>query len=262
VYLQYRRAKGDDRPDRAVIEESEAKMDRVRGRGVFLATGHGANSWDLDPALDREVRTLYEDAKVCIRAELPSSFPATLPAAVPVVTRSHDRDDYILHPPTGEVLDMQSLDRIATLRAAQAGRYNVQIVVSDGLNAYALTDRGHLTPYLDELRRGLTAAHLRPAPEHIVVTTGRVRAGYRIGELLFAGRQAGDSAVVVHVIGERPGNGHHTFSAYVTKLRASVWSQSGVVDHNHTKVISNIADTALDPVLAAQQTVALSTLVS
>lgn len=262
VYLHYRRAKGDDRPERAVMQECEAKMARVRSRGVFLATGHGANAWDLDSTLDREVRTLYEDAKVCIRAELPPSFPSTLPPAVPVLTRSHDRNDYILHPPSGEVLNQQSLDRIVKLRAAQAGRYDVQIVVSDGLDAYALTDRGHLAPYLNELRRGLTAARLRPAPEHIIVTTGRVRAGYRIGELLFGGRPAGDSAVVVHVIGERPGNGHHTFSAYVTKLRTSVWSQGGVVDHNHTKVISNIADTALDPVLAAQQTVGLATLVS
>ena len=62
---------------------------------------------------------------------------------------------------------------------------------------------------------------------------------------------------MVHVIGERPGNGHHTFSAYVTRLPARVWATPGVVDHNHTKVISNIADTALDPVLAARQTVAL-----
>ncbi|MND02186.1 hypothetical protein D3C83_214730 [compost metagenome] len=43
----------------------------------------------------------------------------------------------------------------------------------------------------------------------------------------------------------------------MTKLPAHAWATPGVVDHNHTKVISNIADTALDPVLAAQQTVAL-----
>jgi hypothetical protein len=30
-----------------------------------------------------------------------------------------------------------------------------------------------------------------------------------------------------------------------------------MVDHNHTRLISNIADTALDPVLAARQTAAL-----
>ena len=63
----------------------------------------------------------------------------------------------------------------------------------------------------------------------------------------------------MHVIGERPGNGHHTFSAYVTRLPARIWSRAGIVDHNHTRVISNIADTALDPRIAAQQTVSLLT---
>jgi hypothetical protein len=147
--------------------------------------------------------------------------------------------------------------RIDALGDTQRGRYDVQIVVADGLNALALTDAGHLPPYLAELRRLLIAAGMRPAPEHVVVTHGRVRAGYRIGETLF-GRLAPDSAAaMVHVIGERPGNGHHTFSSYITTLPARVWATPGVVDHHHTKVISNIADTALDPALAARQTAAL-----
>jgi ethanolamine ammonia-lyase large subunit len=176
--------------------------------------------------------------------------------------------DYILHPPTGEMLSDASWRAVTALRDGRRGRFDVQIVVSDGLNAYALTDEGHLAPYLAELRRRLAAASLHPAPEHIVVTHGRVRAGYRIGEILFgapdrarggAGASASGSPgpCIVHVIGERPGNGHHTFSAYVTRVDASVWRQPGVVDHNHTRVISNIADTALPPALAAQQTVAL-----
>ena len=64
----------------------------------------------------------------------------------------------------------------------------------------------------------LSAAGFHPAPEHVVVTHGRVRAGYRIGETLFGGPDAPAPATVVHVIGERPGNGHHTFSVYVTTL--------------------------------------------
>ncbi len=257
VYRQYRRAKGDARPDEDILADADSAIARVRARGVFIATSHGAEIWDLDPALDRRVRELYEDSKICIRAELPADFAASLPDAVPVVTRSRDRSDYILHPPSGEVLDETSLSRAKRVGQAQAGRYDVGIVISDGLNAFALTDKGHLMPYLDELRRGLLAAGFKPAPEHFVVTTGRVRAGYRIGETLFGGLSAQDSAAIVHVIGERPGNGHHTFSAYVTRLHGRTWAQAGVVDHNHTKVISNIADTALDPVLAARQTVAL-----
>jgi ethanolamine ammonia-lyase large subunit len=240
-----------------VMKDAEDRMARACGRGVLIATGHGAKPSDLDPALDRQVRELYADAKTCLRAELPAGFASTLAAPVAVATRSRDRDDYILHPPTGETLNDLSLARIRQLRDAQGGQYDVQIVVADGLNALALTDRGHLAPYLDELRRGLVAKGLRPAPDHIVVTSGRVRTGYRIGETLFGGLAPTRAAAIVHVIGERPGNGHHTFSAYLTKVTASTWARAGVVDHSHTKVISNVADTALDPGLAARQTVAL-----
>jgi ethanolamine ammonia-lyase large subunit len=257
VFLQYRRADGDRRPDAEVLAEAAERMARVRRRGVFIAEGHGPHPWELAPDLDRQVRYLYEDAKQCIRAGLPPDFAATLAPAVSLVSRSRDRDDYILHPPAGEVVDDASLARLAQLRHDQAGRHDVQIVVSDGLDAYALTDEGHLAPYLDELRAGLVSAGFRPAPEHILVSRARVRAGYRIGERLFGALEPARPAAIVHVIGERPGNGHHTFSAYVTRLAAVAWAAAGLVDHNHTRVISNIADTALDPVLAARQTVAL-----
>ena len=259
VYLQYRRALRDERPDAAVFADADAILARVRGRGVFVASGHGARPSDMDPALDRQVRRLYEDAKVCIHAALPDGFRSTLSDAVPVATRSRDRDDYILHPPTGELLAEESAARLRTLRDAQRAAFDVQIVVADGLNALALTDDGHLAPYLEELRRRLSAAGLRAAPQHVLVVNGRVRAGYRIGETLFGGLEGSRQPALVHVIGERPGNGHHTFSAYVTRLPARVWARAGVVDHNHTKVISTIADTALDPRLAARQTVALLT---
>jgi ethanolamine ammonia-lyase large subunit len=254
VFVQYRKAKGDTRKDDEIRAEAQDRLDRVRSRGVFVAEGHGENAWDLDPKLDQQVRALYEDAKACIHAELPPGFEKTLASAVPVATQSKDRADYVLHPPTGELLSADSALRVDQLREAQGGRYDVQIVVSDGLDAYALTDEGHLAPYLEELRSRLEAAGAKVAPEHVVVTNGRVRAGYRIGEALFGKLPAGTAATVIHVIGERPGNGHHTFSAYVTKLDAAVWAAAGKADHNHTKVIANIADTALDPVTAARQT--------
>ena len=259
VYLQYRRAVRDARADAEILAEADATLARVRGRGVFVASGHGAEPSDMDPALERQVRRLYEDAKLCIHAALPPAFGSSLADAVPVATRSRDRDDYILHPPTGEALAEESAVRIGTLRDAQRGAFDVQIVIADGLNALALTDEGHLAPYLEELRRRLAGAGLKVAPQHVLVVNGRVRAGYRIGETLFGGVAAARQPAVVHVIGERPGNGHHTFSAYITRVPARVWARAGVVDHNHTRVISNIADTALAPRLAAQQTVGLLT---
>ena len=93
------------------------------------------------------------------------------------------------------------------------------------------------------------------APQTLVVQSGRVRAGYRIGEVLFGGR-AGRCAIV-HVVGERPGTGHHTFSAYVTVASGADWSQAGRIDHDRTRVVSGIAHTALAPIEAARQVAAL-----
>ena len=254
VYLAFRRARGDLRPDAAILAEGAATMAEVRARGVFLAEGHGDRPWELDPALDAEVRHLYNDAKRCIRAELPADFNARVAPATSVATRSPDREDYILHPPAGELLDATALAAVEALRLRQAGGIDVQLVISDGLDALSLTDDGHLAPYLTALRAGLSAKGLRTAEEALVVTRGRVRAGYRIGEQLFGRRtDATSKAAILHIIGERPGNGHHTFSIYITAPTVATWSKGGV-DHDITRVIAGVADTALRPDLAADDT--------
>lgn len=51
--------------------------------------------------------------------------------------------------------------------------------------------------------------------------------------------------------------GHHNYSAYLTAASVDTWSQKGKVDHNISRVVSGISDTALDPVLAAQETVSI-----
>jgi ethanolamine ammonia-lyase large subunit len=66
VYLQFQRRKGDDRPDGVILNEAQRTIAQVRGRGVAIAEGHGANPWDLDPHLDNPVRELYADSKQCI----------------------------------------------------------------------------------------------------------------------------------------------------------------------------------------------------
>jgi ethanolamine ammonia-lyase large subunit len=256
VYLQYRRRKGDTRADADILAEARAQITEVDKRGVFIAEGHGTNAWDLNPQLDSRVRFLYEDAKASIFAQLPATFAGTLSQAVTVSTESKDREDYILHPPTGEVLSTAALDKVRALRDSHAGRYDVQIVISDGLNAWALTDEGHLAPYLQKVRTELEAAGYKVAPEHVVVTSGRVRAGYRIGETLFGSLADKNSRrAILHVIGERPGSGHHAYSVYITAPNVETWAQQGVVDHNITRVVSGIADTALPPAAAAVETV-------
>jgi ethanolamine ammonia-lyase large subunit len=253
VWLQYCQRKGDRRPETEIMDEGRRKMSEVRGRGVFLASGSGAKSWDLAPQTDREIRRIYSDAKQSIWTELTPAFVAAVPQGVTLATRSADRTDYILHPASGEALSGESARKVRELRELHAGRFDVQIVVSDGLNALSIMDEGHLDPFLERLRGRLAEQGCRAAPEVLVMTSGRVRAGYRIGETLFQGREG--RCTLVHVIGERPGTGHHTFSVYLTATDGAVWSSPGAVDHNLTKVVSGIATTALAPQLGAEETV-------
>ena len=59
---------------------------------------------------------LYDDAKVSLWAEFTPAFIRTIPNAVQVSTLSKDREDYILHPATGEKLSPESVAALETLR--------------------------------------------------------------------------------------------------------------------------------------------------
>ncbi len=253
VFLKYHRRKGDSRRDDEILAEGKSQLEAVRSRGVFIAEGHGRTSWQLGPALERDIRRIYADAKESIWTELEPAFIAAIPDVFRLATRSGDRTDYILHPETGERLLNASVENLRALRQRYDGRYNVQLVLSDGLNALAIMDEGHLGPFLKKLRDELAREGYQAAPEQIVLTSGRVRAGYRIGETLFADLQ--QPRAILHVIGERPGTGHHTFSIYITAPTGDTWSQAGKVDDNITKVVSGVATTALAPTAGASQTV-------
>lgn len=255
VYLQYRRRHADSRSEDAIMAEGRQKMAEVRARGVFLAQGHGAQTWDLEPQLARDIRRIYDDSKQSIWAELDANFIATIPDSRPLTTQSANRTDYILHPESGEQLSLAAVTKLKAIRAQHDGQYDVQIVVSDGLNALSISDRDQLAPFLKQLREDLLRESFRPAPEHLVLTSGRVRAGYRIGEVMFADLPG--PRAILHVIGERPGSGHHTFSVYITTPKGEVWGQAKQVDHNITKVVSGIAVTALAPLTGATETVRL-----
>ena len=254
VYLQYRRRKQDNRADADILAESRQTISEIRQRGVFIAEGYGRQPYELAPQIRAEIQTVYEDAKRCIWKEWNPEFVKRIPNAVPVSTRSTDRNDYILHPVSGEHLSDESLRQLEQLRQTQSAKWDAVIVISEGLNALALMDDGNLLPLLNHLRPLLTKAGLRVAPEQLVVNSGRVRAGYRIGELLFGGLTG--SRTIVHLIGERPGTGHHTMSAYLTVADGSSWKQPNQVDHNITNVVSGIAATALVPEKAALDIVA------
>ena len=81
------------------------------------------------------------------------------------------------------------------------------------------------------MRRELAAAGIHTGSVDVVIHNGRVRAGYHVGAIV-------DADVVVHFIGERPGTGLDTLSAYLTYGRdvagRSRWSSA--LDHANTAV--------------------------
>ncbi|QRM57845.1 ethanolamine ammonia-lyase subunit EutB [Sinorhizobium sp. BG8] len=257
VYYQFRLAKGDKRSKEEIYAEGLQKMREVEARGVDLATGHGEKIWDLNPPLAAKVKSLYDDAKLSLWAELTPEFIGSLPDVVPVHTLSKDRNDYIAHPATGEVLSPEAILEIERIRESWGDDLpKGQIVISDGLNAKAIMDDGHLAPYLVEMRHLLADAGVTMSDKNIVVTSGRVRAGYRIGELLFADADPNSLRGILHIIGERPGTMHHAYSVYITVAKGKRWSEKDI-DHDITRLVSNVADTALPPREAARETLTI-----
>ncbi|MRG91290.1 ethanolamine ammonia-lyase subunit EutB [Polyangium spumosum] len=248
VYAKYMKAKNpaDPRTIEQIMaaSETQTELDAVKKRGVFIAEGRGAKPWDLNPDLDQYIRDLVDDGKKSIIAELDPAFVATIPSAVKVWTGSKDRDDYILHPPTGEQIKADAIPELEKLRDAHAGQYDVQIMISEGLNAYSISDAGHVDVFLPALRTALENAGYKVAPENIVCTSGRVRAGYHVGEVLYGKlADAQSRRAIVHIIGERPGSEHRAFSVYMTIPTVAYWAQAGKVDHDVTSVVAGLADT-------------------
>jgi ethanolamine ammonia-lyase large subunit len=257
VYYQYLMAKGDKRSKEEIYAEGEATLKRIAERGVPISRGHGKHLWDLEPELDKKIRDNYDNAKIALWSEFSQEFIDTIPNAVIVSTTSKDREEYVAHPPTGEKLSPAAVATLEKLRDAWSGKpRDIQIVISDGLNTNAIMDEGHLAPYLEEVRKELTGAGFTVSEKHVVMKSGRVRAGYAIGSVLFAKADVAKPKVILHVIGERPGSGHNNYSVYIAAPRAEIWVKKGV-DHDIARVISGISDTAYNPADAARETVTI-----
>lgn len=254
VYIAYCRARGDQREEGTLRSEGREQLRAVRSRGVFIAEGHGAASYELEPDLDYTIRRITEEARSCIWEQFDADFRAKWASALFLASRSRDREDYILHPESGEQFPEASLLRLAQWQR-QMNDFDTVLVISDGLNARALKQGAQLAALVSALREQLAEQGFRLAGEPLIVESGRVRAGYRIGEALF-GRRTGVGNLL-HIVGERPGTGHNTLSVYLTRAPAGRWAEAGAIDHDGTKVVSGIAETALDPALGAAQVVRL-----
>jgi ethanolamine ammonia-lyase large subunit len=203
LYSVYARAGGDVRAGPTLMEQGRRKVRDLRARGFDVGYGYDADGL---AAADARVEKIYEHARRALYAGLdPGVLSDASPRYVDVRTRADNRDDYLAHPRHGE--ELRAADARLVAAVYEGAPPVVQFVISDGLNANAFNEHGRAL--LPPLRRSLVETGCHIGRHDIVIRNGRVRAGYHTGGLVGA-------TLVVHVIGERPGTGLNTLSAYLT----------------------------------------------
>lgn len=256
VYYQYCKLKKDPRTQAEIYTEGERIITHIEEGGVPIARGYGDYYWDQSPERKSKVTELYKDAKICLWNEWNEEFINRIPNSLYIRSASKNRQDYIYHPSTGEALSNSALKSLGLLKSNWNECPEIQIIISDGLNVNAIMDSGHLSPYLDALTESLSSKGYNMSDSILVIQNGRVRTGYECGQVLFGdGEDSSKKQGVVHIIGERPGSGHHNYSVYLTVATSSSWSDKSSIDHNITQVISGISDTSLRPQKAVEESV-------
>jgi ethanolamine ammonia-lyase large subunit len=243
IYAAYMKAGGDKRTLETLSTEGTRRLSKLQERGFDLGIDD-SYARPQTPS-DKRMQAIYEHARKSLYASLDERpMKDVLPGHLKVRTRAADREEYLSYPSLGECISDEDTGRIHSLYSAR--RPQVQVVISDGLNANAINE--NLREFLPALHHWLTAQSLALGDHSIVVQNGRVRAGYHIGAIL-------DVDAVVHLIGERPGTGLNMLSAYLTfgrdKAGQSRWSID--LDHSCTTAICGINRLAKHPLIAAQE---------
>jgi ethanolamine ammonia-lyase large subunit len=241
LYALYMKAGGDTRSSETLREEATKKLKALRQRGYDV--GYTRERFDeTPPEIDSRMEALYQHARCALYSTLDESvINDASPHFLRVRTRALDREEFLSHPPAGERISDKDINRLKTLYTSR--RPQVQIVVSDGLNANSLNE--NLRTLLPRLRRELNSIGYHLGEVDVVIQNGRVRAGYHAGALTGAD-------VIVHLIGERPGTGLNTLSAYLTygldEAGQSRWRPE--LDHSCTTAICGIHPLGKRPAVA------------
>lgn len=250
LYAAFRKAGGDGRPVGQLRAEGRKTLGALQRRGYDLGLGHGPDHAD-PPAAAERTRRLYRHARRALYARLDETVLRDLsPRALHVRTLAGGRDEYLSRPSAGERIRDADADRVAALYPT--GRPAVQIVISDGLNADAINQ--NLRHLLPRVRSRLARASVEVGTTDVVIENGRVRAGYHVGALL-------EVDVIAHLIGERPGTGLDTLSAYLTygKDERGGWRWSPELDHSCTTAVCGIHPHGRQPATAADEIVGYAT---
>ena len=242
LYARYQQAGGDTRGSATLGAEAGREIERLQGQGWDLGF-EDAPDGEPPAHIGIRLQSIYEHARRALYARIdPAALREASPRHLLVRTGAAGREDYLRHPRTGERIRDEDVARIRSLYPLH--RPAVQVVLSDGLNAQALSES--LRRVLPPLRQVLAARGIDVGATDVVVENGRVRAGYHVGAVL--GVEG-----IVHLIGERPGTGINTMSAYLTYGRdrkgSLRWSPD--LDHAATTAICGIHPLGKPPATAA-----------
>jgi ethanolamine ammonia-lyase large subunit len=245
LYAAFRKASGSTSSLTALVADGEHKLHELREQGYELGAPD-SDTGVAERAADDRVDQLYSHARLALYATLDVSvLSGALDRHVRVRTLAADRDDYLAHPPQGEQLRLEDVALVERLYPSDSAP-QLQFVISDGLNANAINEQ--LPALLPSVRQLLTRAGVTIGGIDVLVENGRVRAGYHVGQLVSA-------TALVHFIGERPGTGLNSMSAYLTYGRdsAGVSRWSHALDHSCTAAVCGIHPRGKPPEIASEE---------
>lgn len=184
-----------------------------------------------------ELRADHAIAIDAVSSEVKPELPARL-GCISLVSQAKDRNDFLLYPNHGRRLAEESRARLSTEGTRGA---DIQLILGDGLSAWALEANGEAT--LKALQAGMAAAGWSVG-KPLFVKFARVGVQDEIGVLL------GARATVI-LVGERPGLGTgdslSLYSAFAPKLDQ---------DNAEKNCISNVRSLGIAPAAAAIECVA------
>ncbi len=244
LYARYMRGGGDRRDTGELMAEGLRKIERLREHGFDLGYGCGLD-WANPPLVAARLERINRHARIALYATLDVAVLRDCsPHRVDVSTHATDREDYLAHPASGELIIEKDAAMLATLY--QGRKPLIQIVISDGLNANAVNL--NLRNLLPQLRWGLKEAGLHVSDKIVVIKNGRVRAGYHVGQCL-------EIELLIQLIGERPGTGLDQLSAYISYGRDPMgnYRWTPAMDHAFTTAVCGIHPQGKTPDSAVEE---------
>ena len=190
-------------------------------------------AFDLDHARARDAVHLPFDS-----ATIASQLDDRDLQSILVHSGAPDRTTFLQRPDLGRQLDAPSRQQLQSYRQQDNERYDLVMVVADGLSARAIHSNG--IAFIDSFKKHSNADGWRWAPI-VIASQGRVALADEIGEIL-------NARLSIILIGERPGlSAADSMGIYVTYA-----PKIGCTDAQRN-CISNVRTAGLRPEKAARQ---------